>query len=262
MSELEPGRGSAPPYSALAAVYDRWTAANDYDRWVAFIERRWQELGLDPRTVLDVCCGTGTVAALLRERGIDVVGVDRSPRMLEEAATKLGADVRLVCQDVRDLSLPRRFDAAVWLFDSANYMLTRRDLERTLGRIADHLEPSGVLVFDVNTVHKLRVLFGDSSYGEDHDDFAYVWKNTFDPAKLTCTYDITLFVADGDGFTRRRERHMQRAYPVRAIRSAIAEAGLEFVGSWDDFSSERPTSRSMRAVFVAAKPDEASRRPS
>ncbi|MBV9101216.1 MAG: methyltransferase domain-containing protein [Candidatus Dormibacteraeota bacterium] len=38
-------------------------------------------LRLQPRTALDVGCGTGKAARLLRERGVDVLGVEPDPRM-------------------------------------------------------------------------------------------------------------------------------------------------------------------------------------
>jgi SAM-dependent methyltransferase len=247
----EPDR---PPYAALAAVYDRWTADNAYGRWVEFAERRWRELGVRADAVLDVCCGTGTVAKLLRDRGARVVGVDCSPEMLERAADKLGPATPLVRQDVRRLDLPDRFDAAVWLFDSANYLLTLEELEEALRRIGRHLRPGGALIFDVNTPHKLRTLFGDSSYGEDHDEFAYIWKNSFDADRATCTYDITLFVAAEGAFVRHRERHVQRAYESRALEEAIERAGLTLAGCYDDYGEQPPHAESMRLVFVAARP--------
>jgi ubiquinone/menaquinone biosynthesis C-methylase UbiE len=42
----------------------------------------------DPVDVLDICCGTGSVALLLAEAGHRVTGVDLAPRMVEQARTK------------------------------------------------------------------------------------------------------------------------------------------------------------------------------
>lgn len=41
-----------------------------------------------PALVLDIGCGTGTLSVLLAELGYEVLGVDLSPRMLEQAALK------------------------------------------------------------------------------------------------------------------------------------------------------------------------------
>ena len=71
--------GASVPYSALAAVYDRWTAGNDYGRWARFIADR---LPHERSRVLDVCCGTGTLSRHLSGLGHQVTGVDRSGEML------------------------------------------------------------------------------------------------------------------------------------------------------------------------------------
>ena len=65
-------------------VYDdRWRRMEERGEWVH------GEADLvcwfEPSSVLDAGCGTGRVAAELDRRGIDAVGVDNDPRMLEQA---------------------------------------------------------------------------------------------------------------------------------------------------------------------------------
>jgi 2-polyprenyl-3-methyl-5-hydroxy-6-metoxy-1,4-benzoquinol methylase len=59
----------------------------------ARVRTAWRALLQDalpapPARVLDVGCGTGSVAVLLAELGFTVQGIDLSPRMLEQAAAK------------------------------------------------------------------------------------------------------------------------------------------------------------------------------
>jgi 2-polyprenyl-3-methyl-5-hydroxy-6-metoxy-1,4-benzoquinol methylase len=59
----------------LAAVYDLFDDdRRDLDAYVAIADE------LDAETVLDVGCGTGSLAVLLAARGRTVVGVDRPRR--------------------------------------------------------------------------------------------------------------------------------------------------------------------------------------
>lgn len=58
--------------------------------------------GLGP--VLDVGCGPGTVTAYLAERGLDVSGVDLSPRMIENAR-RLHPGCRFGVASATDLDL-------------------------------------------------------------------------------------------------------------------------------------------------------------
>ena len=74
-----PGPVDTPPYSALAAIYDHVMRHVDYVAWCDYIERLWDRFCARPRTVLDLACGTGTVALELARRGYRLTGVDGSP---------------------------------------------------------------------------------------------------------------------------------------------------------------------------------------
>ncbi|MCA8981102.1 MAG: bifunctional demethylmenaquinone methyltransferase/2-methoxy-6-polyprenyl-1,4-benzoquinol methylase UbiE [Planctomycetes bacterium] len=76
-------------FSRIAGSYDllnRSLSMGIDQRW-----RRRAALLAEPvagRDVVDVCCGTGDLAALFAERGARVVGVDFTPEMLERAVPK------------------------------------------------------------------------------------------------------------------------------------------------------------------------------
>jgi SAM-dependent methyltransferase len=63
------------------------------------------------RRVLDVCCGAGALAQRLTAAGLEVVGVDASPTMLERARRKGGFAVHRL--DAAALPFAHEFDAAV-----------------------------------------------------------------------------------------------------------------------------------------------------
>ena len=56
-----------------------------------------------PRTVLDAGCGTGRVAIELARRGIEAVGVDADPAMLDRAREK-APDLRWIEADLATVS--------------------------------------------------------------------------------------------------------------------------------------------------------------
>ena len=82
-----------PDFAArIASRYDELRASDDYH----FLSDRLVAAGdLRGRRVLDIGCGTGSVAADLAERhGCTVWGIDPSPEMLEVARGKAGPRVR------------------------------------------------------------------------------------------------------------------------------------------------------------------------
>jgi SAM-dependent methyltransferase len=92
-------------YDRLASEYTRRIAGElehkpfDRDLLDAFAARH-QDRG----TVLDLGCGPGHVAAYLKQRGVDVVGIDLSPRMVEEASA-LNPGIEFRAGDMTKLEL-------------------------------------------------------------------------------------------------------------------------------------------------------------
>ena len=68
--------------------------------------------GFEPSSVLDAGCGTGRVGIELVRRGIDSVGVDLDPKMLE-AARKKAPTLEWFEADLQNFSLGRSFDIAI-----------------------------------------------------------------------------------------------------------------------------------------------------
>ena len=93
-------------YHALAASYDRLTNDVDYKAVVDFYRQILNREGLHPRTAVDLACGTGSVALLLAESGLQVTAVDMSEEMLTvamERAQSLAMPPQFVCQPLQQL---------------------------------------------------------------------------------------------------------------------------------------------------------------
>jgi ubiquinone/menaquinone biosynthesis C-methylase UbiE len=60
----------------------------DYRATVDFYFQILEREGLRPRTAVDLACGTGSVAVILAEKGLRVIGVDMSEEMLTVAQQK------------------------------------------------------------------------------------------------------------------------------------------------------------------------------
>jgi SAM-dependent methyltransferase len=119
--------------------------------------------------VLEYGVGTGRVALPMARRGQRVVGVDVSAEMLASFAADLRAEapavrerVRLVHADARTLVLPERFDAITCPYNGIAHHHGLAELGAFLERVRQHLEPGGVLVFDV-LVPDPRLMLGSTS---------------------------------------------------------------------------------------------------
>ena len=73
-------------YRGFAAVYDLLMDDFDYPAWAAYYLALLRRAGVEPRTLCDCACGTGSLSVEFARSVPRVTGVDLSPDMLEAAA--------------------------------------------------------------------------------------------------------------------------------------------------------------------------------
>ena len=121
----------------LAELYDPLDPdRSDLDVYVAMAD----EFGV--RSVLDVGCGTGTLACLLARRGLEVTAADPALASLEVARRKPGADrVRWLHADAASLP-PLQVDLAVMTGNVAQVFVSDQEWAAALGAIRQALWPA------------------------------------------------------------------------------------------------------------------------
>ena len=72
-------------YEALAGSYDALTQDVPYEAILDYVEALLARHGRQPETVLDLACGTGSLAALLAQRGYRVLAADASENARKRA---------------------------------------------------------------------------------------------------------------------------------------------------------------------------------
>ena len=242
-------------YHELASSYDRLTNDVDYAATVAFYMQILQKEQLQPRTAVDLACGTGSVTALLAEKGMEVVGVDMSEEMLCQAAQKaeiLEHRPIFICQQLQKLQLPRGVDLAVCALDSLDYITDPEDCKEAIRRIYRVLNPGGCFIFDVNTPQKLQAM-DDQIFLDEDDDVYCVWRGDFDSDSNICTYAMDLFQRQGDTWLRSYEEHREYAYSAEQLTAYLREAGFTRIEVYADRRFEAPGPDEQRIYLKARK---------
>lgn len=136
------------PYDAWADIYDSVFSYVNED--IPFYVDEAVHSG---GPVVELGCGTGRVSVPIALSGVDVVGLDSSPRMLMKArqkSEKYGtSNLSLIQADMTDFELTGKFSLAIVPFRGLLSLLSIEDVERTLLNIRRHLNPDGKLIFDI-----------------------------------------------------------------------------------------------------------------
>lgn len=241
-------------YNKFAEIYDKFIGV-DYPKWISYIEAIWEKYELKPELVLDLACGTGNFTVPLADKGYDMIGVDMSAEMLMCAREKAaGKDILLLLQDMREFELYGTVDACICMVDSINYILCEDELSAFFSLVHNYLNPEGLFIFDINTVHKFKNVLGANTFSDIGDDDAIIWENYYDEDNKINEYLVNTFTERDDGlYERHEEIHKQRAYEVSFIKEALLGAKFVVLGVYGELGFDAPTERSEKVFFVAQK---------
>jgi len=240
-------------YRHFARVYDAFMDGIPYGQWAGYIDEILRCHGLSQGSlILDLGCGTGTMALLMAQKGYEVIGVDASEDMLSEAYAKMqekGLQILLLNQDIQKLDLYGTVDAAYSTCDVINYILTEEGFAKLLKNVALYLNMGGVFIFDLKTDSKYRQL-GSNTYRDSVGEVSYVWENHYDTSTCINEYRCQFTVKNEGIFT---EFHSQRAYSTETVAALAQQAGLQVISIFSYDMDMPVTPESERVTYVLLK---------
>lgn len=247
-------------FEAMAPFYDDFTGHHKYEFWTEQLLAVLEREGLRGGRLLDVACGTGKSFLPMLPRGWRVVGCDTSAGMLGLAREKVGDTVGLELADMRELPRFGEFDLVWALGDAVNYLLSVEELQATLRGMRCNLAPSGLLLFDANTL--LVYGFYAAGFEVERDGRRFVFEGSgIDEVEPGSIFEFSCFEkqsSDGDRMADRRHVsvHRQRHFTEDEILGAIDGAGLTCLsvyGHGTDGVPRQPLDGSAhtKAIYVA-----------
>lgn len=204
-----------------------------------------------PGRILELGCGSGRVTIPLARDGHHVVALDRSPTMLDRLRTRIAAlspaaaaRITPAEGDLRDFTAPGpRFPLAIAAFNVLEHLYTRGEVDACLRRVADHLTPDGVFVFDVQLPDLAwlirdpgkrwaRTRFTDPSTGRP---MFYSTNHDYDPVSQIVLIRLYYDPVGGDGPGRVVQLSQRKFFPAE-LEALVSHAGMRVIERYGDFS--------------------------
>lgn len=176
-----------------------------------------------PETLIDLACGTGTHTVLQAHGGTRVIGIDLSEAMLHQARRRAaGRPITFLQADMRTFDAVKPVDAVTCLYASLNHLPEPEDLTRTFTRVAAHLRPGGVFVFDLNSEHAFQTLWRNP-VTERGPGFTLHRRFQRDGTRITMHLRI-----ERPNHAPVHDRLTARSFPESRVRTSLIDAGLTF----------------------------------
>lgn len=231
-----------------AADYDR---AHDPGTTEQAVATLWQ-LAAGQRT-LELAIGTGRLALPLKARGLEIVGIEASPAMVDQLRAKPGgADIPVVIGDMAQVDAPGTYDFAFLVFNTLFNLRTQEAQVACFANVARRLNRGGRFLIETfvpdlsgfRNHQSLRTL--DVAFASAQLEAAI-----HDPVTQTVDYQrITL----GDSGVRTSPLPIRYAWPAE-IDLMARLAGLSLVDRWGSWEQAPFTADSRMHVSLYQKVD-------
>ena len=242
----------AKMYTKLAKYYDKVYADKDYAGEAKFIE--WvvkKHKTSKGKKLLDIACGTGNHIQYLKEN-FTITGFDLNPEMLKLARKKF-PKVKFLKGNMKKLALNDKFDVILCMFAAIAYNLNYIELENTLKKFYDHLQPGGIVLFDLH-IHEdyfLRDRVRVQTVVEKDLQLARI--STSPAHKPILDLNMVFLIKEKGKVDFEIDQHQMGLFDVEKIKKSMSQVGFKAKVYAGFSEKELKKKQKSGAVFVGVK---------
>jgi len=211
----------------------------------------WQLLELAPgMSVLDLCCGHGTIANALAARGCRVTGLDSSTVFLDRAradARTAGVSVEYVVGDMRQIPWSASFDRVINWSTAFGYFDDGAN-RSVLSGIRRALQAGGRLAMDLDNMTAFLGAYSPSRVAVARDD-GDMLVDRYHLDALTGRFEAERTVIRGGQV--RRINFVKRLFAFPELRDWLVAAGFTDVNGYGE--DGRPLTADHKRMIVVAR---------
>jgi SAM-dependent methyltransferase len=214
---------------------------------------------IEKPVLLDIGCGTGEHAHKLTMLGIICTGIDSSSAMIDTARIRFPNSIRFMQQDMRDFDFKEKFDIAISLFGSIDYLIDEEEIHSVFRNTKKCLKPGGIGVFEVWNAFPIQKIkekplsfVSKTEYGEKIIERRRGFRllNNHDATIVEVDYDYKI-----SGDTVIKDRHIMRAFTCDELREYLAGNGFQIIAIYSN-TLMRPYKETSNRIIVHFRKEE------
>ncbi len=234
-------------YSILAEVYSHLMRKVTYDKWAEYLTDLIDPYFDETASVLEIAGGNGSLANHLSKNFNNYLLTDLSFEMLKSNQIK---EIPSVACDMINLPFKKKFDIIVCAFDSINYILSKKKLQKLFTEVYNILNVDGIFLFDASLEKNSRMHASKKCRVSKFNNIRYEQNSYFIESKRLHVNEFKIFMDDGKIFN---EKHYQKIFLLNDYFYAIDKANLYVSNCYENFGNRRGKESSPRVQFVVRK---------
>ena len=209
-----------------------------------------KEYNSETKTILEVACGTWSVAKEFIKAGYEVTGLDINENMLKKAEKNIWKQ-NLVLGDMTNFDLWKTYDVVLCNYNSICHLLTWKEWQDFFAMAYKHLNKNGILIFDINT------LFEFESITRDFAQFYTFWDDVvcLEMFKKPSHFEwlIKIFShKEWSEFELITEVVKENSFPISKIEKELKAIGFKLLEKVD-YHYGQVSAESERVYFISKK---------
>lgn len=178
-----------------------------------------RERGIQPKSSMDLGCGTGILCRILRDQGIRAAGMDLSAGMIE-VAREDGADIHYEVANMITFRPEAQYDLVTCTGDALNHIARLEDIRQIFQNVYAYTSPGGYFVFDILNEKEVST---SEPFEMDFTESTRVWFQMTRPGEKQVNLKIRVYENGDLAF---EENIRETVHDPAAICELLEEAGF------------------------------------
>ena len=199
--------------------------------------------GIQPKTAMDLACGTGVLCRILKDSGMDAAGMDFSSGMID-IARENNPDMPFEVADMITYRPEKQFDLVTCTGDAVNHIPELSDVAKIFDNVYAYTAEGGYFVFDILNENEVST---SEPFEMDFTDTVRVWFQMTRPGEKKVNLKIRVYERGELAF---EENIRETIHDPKAICDLLRSSGFRVLRCADRLLEENNPGTTW---FVVAK---------